>query len=464
MARVFVSYRRADGLYPVGWIAERLRALDAVTGIQTAFHDSVLRPGDDLADALDDEIAACDVVIAVVTPRWRGDRPTGQDRIMDDDDWIVRELASALRQDKHIVPVLVDGADHPLPSEMHASIGAFSRLLAVPFADGADLDRIIEHVADHLDELDRDRARLAGLEEPVQVPELERMGMLAGLATVAALVGALLGAISAGVMSPWPFDAATTEAIDGSTAHVWSVGLLIALGLASGVFGVFGVAVLARLTRFVVIDWTKIGLLFAATGGIALVLVLSSQTGDLLRAEPAPLPGLAARAAVSSALALAAIAPWAVCLVAPFGSRPRAEDHEIGRRVQTLALLRDAERWGVISGATILTISGAAGLALLGAAYQADLLPNFETVPNIGFAALESLLLGLAHIAAITRLRDQQVTVVRSLEGLPPRYRSNALPRLAARSLDDGGWAFRALLFLPALVATVGTISIIATA
>lgn len=42
-----MSYRRADGLYGVGWLAERLRSLDSITGVETAFHDAALRAGDD---------------------------------------------------------------------------------------------------------------------------------------------------------------------------------------------------------------------------------------------------------------------------------------------------------------------------------------------------------------------------------------------------------------------------------
>ena len=40
MARVFISYRRADGQYAVGWIEERLARLDEVTSVRTAFRDN----------------------------------------------------------------------------------------------------------------------------------------------------------------------------------------------------------------------------------------------------------------------------------------------------------------------------------------------------------------------------------------------------------------------------------------
>jgi hypothetical protein len=59
---------------------------------------------------------------------------TAAQRITDPDDRVTREIATALRQQKCIVPILVDGAEHPLPSQMHESMAGLSRLLAVPSA------------------------------------------------------------------------------------------------------------------------------------------------------------------------------------------------------------------------------------------------------------------------------------------------------------------------------------------
>jgi hypothetical protein len=59
---------------------------------------------------------------------------TAAQRITDPDDRVTREIATALRQQKCIVPILVDGAEHPLPSQMRESMAGLSRLLAVPSA------------------------------------------------------------------------------------------------------------------------------------------------------------------------------------------------------------------------------------------------------------------------------------------------------------------------------------------
>lgn len=225
-----MSYRRADGLYGVGWLAERLRSLDSITGVETAFHDAALRAGDDFPDALEREIAGSDLVVAMIGPGWWGRSEHGRSRIEDDDDWVVRELAAAFEQGTTVIPVVMGGADHPLASEVHPSIAEIARLHTLPFHDGRDLDTIVAHIESHLGDIDRERARLAGLEDPVEVPKLQRLPALVAGSVLAAAVGGVLGAVSAGVLSPWPFDPSTTDAIDGTTAHGWMVGLLIALG------------------------------------------------------------------------------------------------------------------------------------------------------------------------------------------------------------------------------------------
>ncbi len=464
MARVFVSYRRADGAYGVGWLAERLRSLDSITGVETAFHDAALRAGDDFPDALDAEIAGSDLVIAVIGPTWAGAERDGPARIQDPDDWVVREIATAFEQDTTVIPILIGDADHPLASEVHPSIAAIARLHALPFADGRDLDTIVEHVESHLSDLDRERARLAGLEEPVEVPTLAHLPVLVACAVVAAAVGGWFGAIAAGVSSPWPLDDVEPVALTRTGAWDWYSGSTIALGIAAGAFGVFGVALLVRLTRYVRFDWVRYALFLAAGGAVGSVLVMSSQAGDLLFADSPPVPDQGVRVALIGVWTIVGMAPWVGCFLAPMYSAPRAGDAEIGRRVQTLALVRDAERWGAISIATLLAISVAASLLAVGAAHHAGDLSSFEPISNIGFAAVFSLIVIIGHSAAVTRLRDQQAVLERSLADLPPRYRANALPRLIATSFDDGGWGFRILLALPAVAAVAATISVVVTA
>ena len=64
----------------------------------------------------------------------------------------------------------------------------------------------------------------------------------------------------------------------------------------------------------------------------------------------------------------------------------------------------------------------------------------------------------IAHFAMVTSLRHRQERLLAALDGVPPRYRDHALPRLEAAVFDDGGWGFRIGLALPAIVATIAMI------
>lgn len=450
-----MSYRRADGLYGVGWLAERLRSLDSITGVETAFHDAALRAGDDFPDALEREIAGSDLVIAMIGPEWRGGSAHAPARIEDPDDWVVRELAIAFEQGTTVIPVVMGGADHPLASEVHPSIAEIARLHTLPFHDGRDLDTIVEHVESHLGDIDRERARLAGLEEPVEVPRLHHLPALLAGAVVAGAVGGGLAAVS--VFAGVPPDAALRST---STYRYWYAPVLIVLGVAVGVFALFGAAVATRLLRDVEIDRRKAGIAFVAAVGMAAVMIVSAPSGHLYLTQSPSIPNGGVRGWANFTLSAIGVLPWAICLVAPLIGAFRAPPHAIGRRVRTLALLRDAERWGAVSIAAVLALGTGAGAALVAASLQAGEVDELEWVPLVGFATLVTLFVISAHAAAITRLRDQQTELEKSLAELPPRYRANALPRLVANAFGDGGWGFRIVLATPMIVAVAGAIAI----
>ncbi len=194
MARVFISYRRADGQYAVGWIEERLRRLDEVTHLRTAFRDNSLRLGDDLGDRLADEVRDCDVLIAVVGPHWRGVRDDGSARIDDSIDWVGREIVSALADGKRIIPVLIGGAEPLQAADLPEALRPFADLLAVRFEGLDDLELLERDLREYLDELDHERARLSGLDEPIVPPSARQPAWVWVLALVA---GGAAGATAA---------------------------------------------------------------------------------------------------------------------------------------------------------------------------------------------------------------------------------------------------------------------------
>src|SRR5262245_58994807 len=66
--------------------------------------------GVDFPDHLDREIQKCDVLFVIIDPRWFGEAPSESSRIEAPNDYVRAEIASALRRNIPVVPLLVDGA------------------------------------------------------------------------------------------------------------------------------------------------------------------------------------------------------------------------------------------------------------------------------------------------------------------------------------------------------------------
>lgn len=110
MARaIFISYRRTDSEGEAGRLFDDLvRAF----GEDSVFMDVPdISPGLDFRQAIDDNVASCGVLLAVIGPQWvtATDR-SGKRRIDDDSDFVRLEAASALARKIPVIPVLVYGA------------------------------------------------------------------------------------------------------------------------------------------------------------------------------------------------------------------------------------------------------------------------------------------------------------------------------------------------------------------
>src|SRR5690606_14157458 len=76
-----------------------------------------IEPGVDFTDAISHSLECCDVMLAIIGPRWMGE--IGQSsRIKNDDDWVRLEIATAIKRNIRVVPVLVDGAELPTAEEL----------------------------------------------------------------------------------------------------------------------------------------------------------------------------------------------------------------------------------------------------------------------------------------------------------------------------------------------------------
>jgi hypothetical protein len=118
---VFVSYRRKDSEGESGRLFDDL---SSHFGSESVFMDvSAIEPGRDFRKAIDQSVTTCSVLLAIIGQEWLELKDAaGRRRLEDPNDFVRLELASALRRDIPLIPVLVRGAKMPeadrLPSDL----------------------------------------------------------------------------------------------------------------------------------------------------------------------------------------------------------------------------------------------------------------------------------------------------------------------------------------------------------
>ncbi len=115
MAGIFINYRRDDAPGVAGrlfdYLAGRFSREDLFMDVDA------MKPGVDFAKQLDAQVSHCRVLLAVIGPHWLDTKDkTGARRLDNEKDYVRIELASALKRDIAVIPVLVDGATMP-PAE-----------------------------------------------------------------------------------------------------------------------------------------------------------------------------------------------------------------------------------------------------------------------------------------------------------------------------------------------------------
>jgi hypothetical protein len=109
---IFISYRRDDSEGEAGRLFDDLnRAFDG----EGVFMDVAgIRPGIDFRVAIDENIVSCGVLLAIIGPRWLGITDAAGGRRLDDpNDFVALEIASALKRNVPVIPVLVHEAKMP---------------------------------------------------------------------------------------------------------------------------------------------------------------------------------------------------------------------------------------------------------------------------------------------------------------------------------------------------------------
>jgi hypothetical protein len=143
--RIFISYRRDDSR---GYAGRLQGDLSRRYTEEHVFRDVEIPPGADFGEYITGLVDKCNVVLAIIGPRWL-DRE-GERRIDDPDDWVRLEIERALARDGvEVIPVLVDGARLPPREELPPSLLGLRRRNAFELSDSRwdyDLDQLGKHL------------------------------------------------------------------------------------------------------------------------------------------------------------------------------------------------------------------------------------------------------------------------------------------------------------------------------
>jgi hypothetical protein len=149
MSRIFLSYRRSD----TGGHSRSL-ALD----LERYYPGEIFRDAEAIEDGerwervIREHLDQCEALLAVIGPDWltARDPDSGQRRIDMDEDWVRREIETALVRGIPVIPVLVGGAarltaKHRLPPSLQPLTGVEPREISVRDA-ADDARRLAEHL------------------------------------------------------------------------------------------------------------------------------------------------------------------------------------------------------------------------------------------------------------------------------------------------------------------------------
>ena len=160
--KIFINYRRGDDAGYSGRLFDRLQE---VFEPQRLFMDvDNIAPGLDFVRVLNERIAECDVMLAVIGKHWLDARyASGARRLDNPRDFVRVEIASALNQGKRVIPVLVGDAAMPNERELPDDLRPLVTRNAVRLTHErfrTDTLGLIKALQQSFDEVETERLRL----------------------------------------------------------------------------------------------------------------------------------------------------------------------------------------------------------------------------------------------------------------------------------------------------------------
>jgi TIR domain len=150
MAKIVLSYRRNDTKWITGRIFENL---ERHFGEGAVFMDIDNVPlAADYRHHIRQVLAECDILIAVVGPKWQETDAAGNAWTLDRVDWVRLEISTALERGIPLVPLLIDGTKMPGPGELPDDLRDFAFRQAARF-DTEDFKNQMQRLTRSLDKI-----------------------------------------------------------------------------------------------------------------------------------------------------------------------------------------------------------------------------------------------------------------------------------------------------------------------
>ncbi|MBU1362879.1 MAG: toll/interleukin-1 receptor domain-containing protein [Gammaproteobacteria bacterium] len=186
MPGIFISYRRDDQAGFAGRLAD---VLVSTFGADNVFRDiEDIHPGEDFVVAIEQQLAAVDVMLVVIGQAWLTVSRNGTRRLDEPEDFVRREIEAGLKSGKIVLPVLVGGATMPAERDLPPAIVALARRQSFILSDigwTSDVARLVDVVKPYFP---------VSIHRPAQ-----RSRLLWGLAVLAVIV-----LLAVGLKGNWP--------------------------------------------------------------------------------------------------------------------------------------------------------------------------------------------------------------------------------------------------------------------
>jgi flagellar biosynthesis GTPase FlhF len=142
---IFISYRRGQDAGFAGRLFDRL---ERTFRRKALFMDvDSIAPGQDFVSILETRVAECEVLLALIGRGWLiATDEAGRRRLDNPEDFVRIEIATALAQEKRVIPVLIDGVPMPRSEDVPEILRPLVRRQATCLSHDrfkADSDRLI---------------------------------------------------------------------------------------------------------------------------------------------------------------------------------------------------------------------------------------------------------------------------------------------------------------------------------